>query len=1339
MIVVDTSMLNRLLAQAQTGGTAPEGAVPVVRQKRNPNVSLTRPKPVSNVAAEQDDGFGVGDVFKPLGSGLMKVLRAVDIPRAALVSGTREFVDLFTGEDASLKDLRDQFNRRAGAQELLFTGPYFQLDEKGWEDEILGFATDVILDPLTYTGAGLLGKQAIKIGTKALPRTAAESSLRVAVKDGSSKMISKALAVNANEAGLTGSEAVQRLIANAATRGRGAITERGLVAAGVDDVTRQALGLSTIKPGTVRKVLQGSEELKGAVKQAGRQTAVAKAFRTAFVSEDAGKRAFINTAMDVSLPFEKRAGAVLASATDNPAKAIANEWGAITMERVSRNLLGDRKNPGPWFKGADGVKITDDVARQFTDNVEMGVQGVAEDAFRIENRRILKEAQDAKVDIGDLGENQVPHILTDKARDDSAVRQFITSIFTKEGSQKFRTLLPGVEFLNNTQAAARQAAEAGASNNNLVFGSIKEINERFREVYGYDLFYNDIREIMPRYIKQMERAIRRAKQIELLGEYGFTEDLAKKMVKNPDPVFQKKMSDVVTDLKDAAEQQRAKLRSGASLRRKELIELKKYTFARISDLETQVARLEKELVDWTRQRAEFQQKIDVAEAQVAVARQELQDLEVAVTAARERFGERAAEVRKAAEQLRGAKSRNNRKIRVLEDDIRKLQDQQAQILAKTKQYRGTAGARQQELVLQAEREMIRGRIRQAEDKFNEFAMLQQQLNDELMRDTDLVLVNASNVLEAYIKNRNNLMSAADDADAVFLTVQADKRFAIDTINRRIAELKALTDESLLGAKKVGKGQETIPARKPDVLTIPQRATVAHYNDMGNRFNTVMTVLQRDGNPMAVEAIAKLEAAAAKADLDVLEAGNQVVTLQKMFDDLAAGKMVQQFDDARAGMVKLGENMQMVDWVFEATKLDWVRNELPNIGRFGRKYFGLFKGYAILRPGFHVRNAYSAMFNMYLEAGPGALKNVKKWNEFYTMVTHNPEGYMDDAIKKFGADEARLLDQAFAATSATGGGQAASEFATAGFRKVNANPFDENNFALFRMSRKAGGWVEDHVRGAHAYDVLKRGGTVDQAVDIVTKWHFDYSDVTKFDQFMKLVNPFWIFFSRNMALQSQTWVSSASKVNRTIVNFERNMNYGLQEEGLVPQYYDTEGAVKMGIKGFGGYDLYLFTDLPAVTFPGEIDRLSDPTNARFFADLGPFLKVPFELASDKQLFSDIPIDRTRPERLPIGLGRGPIGDVLSVLPGFEQAGSGETVVNPEVMNVLRGLFPGLGQLERVAPIGNPKGQENLPYTAASQLLGLTFAERTPRAQQGEQYRRNLVMGEELKRLRRLQEM
>ena len=197
-----------------------------------------------------------------------------------------------------------------------------------------------------------------------------------------------------------------------------------------------------------------------------------------------------------------------------------------------------------------------------------------------------------------------------------------------------------------------------------------------------------------------------------------------------------------------------------------------------------------------------------------------------------------------------------------------------------------------------------------------------------------------------------------------------------------------------------------------------------------------------------------------------------------------------------------------------------------------------------------------------------------------------------------------------------------------------------------------------------------------------------------------------------------------KINRTIVNFERNANYGLQEEGLVPEYYVTEGATKLGVKGIGGSDLYLFTDLPAVTFPGELDRLSDPTSARFFADLGPFFKVPAELISNRQLFSDIPIDTERPEQLPLNIGRLPGVSGLGFLPGVDTSGSGELMVNPEVMNAVRGLIPGFGQLERVAPVNDPKLLEKLPYTLASYFGGVSLAERTPRAQQGEQYRRAL---------------
>jgi hypothetical protein len=237
----------------------------------------------------------------------------------------------------------------------------------------------------------------------------------------------------------------------------------------------------------------------------------------------------------------------------------------------------------------------------------------------------------------------------------------------------------------------------------------------------------------------------------------------------------------------------------------------------------------------------------------------------------------------------------------------------------------------------------------------------------------------------------------------------------------------------------------------------------------------------------------------------------------------------------------------------------------------------------------------------------------------------------------------------------------------------------------------------------------------------------------------LINPFWVFFSRNLALQAQAWVKTAPKINRTFVNFERNMNYGLEEDGVVPQYFYTEGATRLPIKGFQGESVYWFSDLPALTFAGELDRLSDPTSARFFADLGPFLKVPVELAANRQLFSDIPIDVTRPERLPLGLSQLPGAGALSFLPGFEQTGSGELVLNAEAANAVRSLIPGYGQVQRIAPVNDAKALEKWPYTATSFLGGVTLAGNTERAQQGEIYRRNIALAEQLKRLRRLQEM
>ena len=1277
--------LDRLIGKQQLNQAAAQPTsvgAPQARVKRNPSVSLSRPASVDS-RGNQDEGFDAGDVFKPLGKLAMGALRAIDAPRAAVVSATRELADAFDpNEDSSWSDFKDQFNRRAGAQELLFTGPHFSLDEKGWEDEILGFVTDVILDPLTYT-PGVLAKQAIKIGGS-IGNEVAQGALKVAVKDGSAKQISKTVARNAAQAGINDAPEIQKLITFAASRGRGALTEKGLREAGVSGAQRELIGLGAQRPGNARAVLQFAENVKGAAKQAVRESPIGFKTRKLFVPETMGRLSWLNDAFNKNLDFKRRAEAVLASSTINPAKAVANQWGALTMRRAELDMMGTRKARGVWASMSDADAVA------ATKNIELGVAGEAEDIVRKNFATMLDDLRNAGVEVNDFGPNYVPHYETqqffDWAKKNPEDAKLVTSILNKQSFQKTRKLLPGEKFMGET----------------LDEGSIDEINRIFREKtgQGFNMLEDDLRIIMPRYIKSAERSIGQAKQLELLGELGFSQPLATKLQKRTEPEFLAKVKEAKDSLKAAKQAQKDALKAGSKQRRGSLKELKDLTVARKKQLEVRLGKVNSELNDALRARNAVKKNVDAWEREIAAQRKVIARLE------------RSAQTSTGKNLSATKRSLNvaNKNLKQLEQQASKAKTEAETLLAgKTGKALTAAEKEAQPLLDKAARlEAEQAALRQQADELGIQAIEYKRLHDEAMRgvfDDEIrgQLLDANDTLEFWLKTLPAEAEKADLAETVYLFAQADATHAMNILKREIGELESLMQNELKGLPQVRAGK------------------VAMRNDLRDKFNTVMTVLQRQDNSPAVQAIAKLEAVAAKADMDAWKAGNQVKLFERMLKDLDSQKMEKVLARADKGMTQIGEAYQMPDWLLDATKLEVVKNQLPFFGKWGQKYFNLFKGYAILRPGFHVRNLYSAMFNMYLEAGAGSMKNIRRWHQFYTKATHDPEGYMVWARQKFGEAEARLLDDAFQTISATGGGQAASEFSDRTFRKASKNPFDENNVALLK-SRRAGGWVEDHVRGAHAYDVLKRGGTVDQAVDTISKWHFDYSDVTKFDQAMKLVNPFWIFFSRNLALQSQTWLGALPKINRTMVNFERNANFGLQDDEVVPEYFFTEGATPLGIKGVKGSSLYWFSDLPALTFPGELDRLSDPTDTKFLADLGPFLKIPFELAADRQLFSDIPIDTKKPAQLPFNIGSIPGLEALGGLPGLSTTGSGDLAMNPELMNVLRSAFPGLGQLERLAPVNDPKLLEKLPYTLASWLGGLTMVENSPRQQRGELYRR-----------------
>ena len=74
-------------------------------------------------------------------------------------------------------------------------------------------------------------------------------------------------------------------------------------------------------------------------------------------------------------------------------------------------------------------------------------------------------------------------------------------------------------------------------------------------------------------------------------------------------------------------------------------------------------------------------------------------------------------------------------------------------------------------------------------------------------------------------------------------------------------------------------------------------------------------------------------------------------------------------------------------------------------------------------------------------------------------------------------------------------------------------------ALTRWNQRLGSRVEGSARLAMALNTTRsRGGTVEDAMRRVTKFHFDYTEMSDLDHMARRLIPFWTFMSRNLPLQ-----------------------------------------------------------------------------------------------------------------------------------------------------------------------------------------------------------------------------
>lgn len=1417
------------------------------------------------VKPKDTGGVGVGDVLSGLGGGLLKALQWADKPRATVVSAYKEAADaglgkygllglggLLLGEppkdaEASWSDFTKQIGENIGAGQVIEeyrpNAPH-ALKVAG------GIAGDVLLDPLTYLTMG--SSTVLKPAGKAAARTAveqlADDALREAVRSGGSKGIARAIINSADTAGFAKKaaeegggfvdDAINRLLVDVQKRGAGALTTRGLARSGVTADVAERLGIGSLGKQVFGRNLAGGklfaelgEGTKGALKNYIRTTKPAQGLRSKFLAP--AVKEFYKIAFDEAAPLGKRAGAVIFASTKAESSRLARTWAGQTLRRVGQNFKGVvRDVEGGVDRAATkaaqqaGRKAWADLgvdeAIAATHALEAGGVDELSQVARQEFRQMFDEAKALGVDMGDFGPDYVPHMVTEEARQASRssaeVKKILESLRDEQGFQKFRALRAGSVLEGEV----------------LQTGTLAEINEIMLRKHGVKLFEDNLQDIMPKYIRSMEKAIERAKQIEVLGQYGFTGPRLEVIVQklNPDKSWEKELA-LLRQRRDVlVGEQQVQLRNGFTVRRDGLRQAKDVYESQARELAGRLRKVEQELKRLEGKAAKAEAKVAAVDAKVASWKQTVDGLrkQVKLLQGDQRL-QAVKQLREAESQLRVV-TREARSIRdVVKKELARLDISPRQLAERT---RPLADRR---VALQAERDALTAQVKELSDVLvnvsdemrttllatgrqadraleNAKARMKLLLNakTQAVSEADLA-VNAVNIAQADVADvaqlvQRELAVLKPQIDSltnlprlsakqnVTLNLQNEMRERFNTLlqvlnngnnwdsmgatwrdhaaqQRAIQEFDALGDESIItvfhgtdsetakmldaatvipdgsgvrsNIARPSKGQadalyvsptyedalqygDTVVAfnvRKGDMLPSPEAGQGASSGRAF--FNSSAGAIINDGTPIVgrppskeLKAIAALEAAAAQSDMLAADLGDYIGTLDDMIRITKDKKFLLETQRrTREGMQKLADNLEMPQWMFDAASVDHVLGDISKMPKVLQKYTNLFKAYATMRPGFHVRNAYTALFNMYLEGGVANFANIKKWHEFYRLVEKYPDNYLAKATERFGAETAGKLDDALKVVYGSGSGQYGAAGGTGVFRKATLNPLSED-FRLIQRSRKMGSWVEDHVRGAHAFAVLDRGGSIGTAQDIVEKWHFNYSDLGSWDQAAKNIMPFWTFFSRNLALQAQTYVRNIPRYNRAISNFERNMTQDENDPALVPNYFTKAGAIRIS----GGKEpRYWFPDLPMTVFPNQVSQLTDIGRLpEFLSQTTPLLKVPLEAAAGKNFYTGAP---TKNKYVPVPTG---LSQLISLVGGdlptdvFAQGVDGTPMMKANWAQAMMGALPMMGQIERLAPIS--EGSLPTGESAFTWLTGLGSKRLTAEQVRNEQYRRML---------------
>lgn len=172
-------------------------------------------------------------------------------------------------------------------------------------------------------------------------------------------------------------------------------------------------------------------------------------------------------------------------------------------------------------------------------------------------------------------------------------------------------------------------------------------------------------------------------------------------------------------------------------------------------------------------------------------------------------------------------------------------------------------------------------------------------------------------------------------------------------------------------------------------------------------------------------------------------------------------------------------------------------------------------------------------------------------------------------------------------------------------------------------KRLGNWIEMNQKANATVGALKRGKTLEEALNIAEKAGFDYSKITQFEsKVMKRLIPFYTFARKNAALQTATAVKHPERILNQI-KFTNALStiFG----GSKPTEKDLMGIPPWASNALG-FKLSEGKMVSKFGFPIEefVERVDDPIKTTL-TSLNPLIKFPTEAQIGYDFFRGKPIE------------------------------------------------------------------------------------------------------------------